>query len=196
MRVSDGLTQEGLQLLQQALEDAKNRHDREQTFAALIALGDARWIMDDPEAARVQYRAVARPGRATASSLYGSRAALSPRCALWRYRPTGERAGIFQACGDVVPSITRFIRRGCFVVTARIPPAGTWTEPTGRREQAARALPVRTATVSDSRLPLLDGSSSVAVEVKRIVSSAPLVLKATISPEESQSPARPSRHAS
>ena len=55
MRVSDGLTQEGLQLLQQAFEDAKNRHDREQTFAALIALGDARWIMDDPEAARVQY---------------------------------------------------------------------------------------------------------------------------------------------
>ena len=55
MRVSDGLTQEGLQLLQQAFEDAKNRHDREQTFVALIALGDARWIMDDPEAARAQY---------------------------------------------------------------------------------------------------------------------------------------------
>ena len=55
MRISDGLTEEGLRLLQQAFEDAKTRHDTAETFAALLALGDARWILDDLETARLHY---------------------------------------------------------------------------------------------------------------------------------------------
>ncbi len=52
---SDGLTQEGLQLLEQARQDAHNRQDNDQTLAALLALGDARWIMDEPDAAEQYY---------------------------------------------------------------------------------------------------------------------------------------------
>lgn len=52
---SDGLTQEGLQLLEQALTDAHNRQDNDQTLAALLALGDARWIMDEPDSAKRYY---------------------------------------------------------------------------------------------------------------------------------------------
>ena len=55
MRINDGSTQEGLQLLQHAFEDATNRHDSGQTLGALLALGDARWILDDPAAAGAHY---------------------------------------------------------------------------------------------------------------------------------------------
>lgn len=55
LRISDGLTQEGLQLLEEALEDSHNRQDNDQTLAALLALGDARWIMDEPDAAKPYY---------------------------------------------------------------------------------------------------------------------------------------------
>lgn len=47
LRISDGLTQEGLRVLEQALKDARNRHNNDQTLAALLALGDARWLMDE-----------------------------------------------------------------------------------------------------------------------------------------------------
>jgi tetratricopeptide (TPR) repeat protein len=49
------LTQEGLQLLDQALQDAHNRQDHDQTLAALLALGDASWIMDEPDTAKQYY---------------------------------------------------------------------------------------------------------------------------------------------
>jgi len=55
MRIGDGLTEEGLRLLQQAFEDSKNRHDTAGTLGALLALGDARWILDDPETAGLHY---------------------------------------------------------------------------------------------------------------------------------------------
>jgi len=55
LRISDGLTQEGLRVLEQALKDARNRHNNDQTLAALLALGDARWIMDEPDAAKQYY---------------------------------------------------------------------------------------------------------------------------------------------
>jgi tetratricopeptide (TPR) repeat protein len=55
MRISDGLSEEGFRFLQQALEDAQNHHESGQTLAALLALGDANWIMDEPEAAKTYY---------------------------------------------------------------------------------------------------------------------------------------------
>jgi tetratricopeptide (TPR) repeat protein len=55
LRISDGLAQEGLRFLDQALKDARNRHNNDQTLAALLALGDARWIMDEPDAAKQYY---------------------------------------------------------------------------------------------------------------------------------------------
>jgi tetratricopeptide (TPR) repeat protein len=55
MRISDGQNREGLQLLQQAFDDAQSRHDRGQMVTASLALGDARWIMDDPQAAGIHY---------------------------------------------------------------------------------------------------------------------------------------------
>ena len=55
LRISDGLTQEGLQLLEQVLKDAHNRQDDDQALAALLALGDAGLIMDEPDAAKQYY---------------------------------------------------------------------------------------------------------------------------------------------
>ena len=55
LHTSDGRTDEGGRLLRQALEDAQGRHDEGQTLAALLALGDARWILDQPDAARKYY---------------------------------------------------------------------------------------------------------------------------------------------
>ena len=52
---SDGRVDEGERLLQQVLQDARGRHDDSQTLAALLALGDARWILDQPETARTYY---------------------------------------------------------------------------------------------------------------------------------------------
>jgi len=56
LHISDGRADEGEKVLQQALEDAQRRHDEERTLAALLALGDARWILDQPEAARSYYQ--------------------------------------------------------------------------------------------------------------------------------------------
>ena len=56
LRISDGRTDEGDRLLQQALQDAQSRHDDDQTLAALLALGDARSILDQPDAARTYYQ--------------------------------------------------------------------------------------------------------------------------------------------
>ena len=56
LHTSDGRTDEGGRLLRQALEDAQGRHDEGQTLAALLALGDARWILDQPDAARSYYQ--------------------------------------------------------------------------------------------------------------------------------------------
>jgi len=55
LRISDGLTEEGLLFLEQALKEARNRQDNDQALAALLALGDARWIMDEPDAAKQYY---------------------------------------------------------------------------------------------------------------------------------------------
>jgi len=55
LRTTDGLTQEGLQILEEALQAAHNRQDNDQTLAALVALDDARLIMDEPDAAKQYY---------------------------------------------------------------------------------------------------------------------------------------------
>lgn len=55
LRISDGLTQEGLRILEEAHQAAHNRQDNDQALAALVALGDARWIMDEPDAAEPYY---------------------------------------------------------------------------------------------------------------------------------------------
>ena len=56
LKVSGEQTREGLELIEQALEDARRRHDGGQEIAALLALGDANWIMDDLEAAGISYQ--------------------------------------------------------------------------------------------------------------------------------------------
>lgn len=53
---SDGRTDEGERLLRQALEGAQRRHDERQTITAMLALGDAAWILDQPNAARTYYQ--------------------------------------------------------------------------------------------------------------------------------------------
>src|SRR5262245_33128689 len=55
LRISDGQNEEGLRLLQETFGDAENSHDNGQVLAALLALGDGRWIMDDPQAAGAHY---------------------------------------------------------------------------------------------------------------------------------------------
>ncbi|HUI72369.1 MAG TPA: tetratricopeptide repeat protein, partial [Spirochaetia bacterium] len=56
LHISDGRTDEGGKLLREALEGAQRRHDEELTLAALLALGDALWILDQLEAARTYYQ--------------------------------------------------------------------------------------------------------------------------------------------
>ena len=53
--VGDGLTEPGLSLLQQAWQDARSREDRGQQLAAIVALGDAHWLLDRADAARLYY---------------------------------------------------------------------------------------------------------------------------------------------
>ncbi len=55
LKVSDGLADEGLREIQQVLDDAHKRGDQEQTLAALMALGDANWILDRAEPAAAHY---------------------------------------------------------------------------------------------------------------------------------------------
>ena len=54
--VSDGSPDRGLVELQQVLDDARSRRDQDQTLAALVALGDANWILDRTEAASAHYQ--------------------------------------------------------------------------------------------------------------------------------------------
>lgn len=53
--VGDGVTEEGLSLLQQARQDARIRQDRGQQLAAVVALGNAHWLLDRMNAARPYY---------------------------------------------------------------------------------------------------------------------------------------------
>lgn len=53
--VGDGVTEPGLSLLQQARQDARTRQDRGQQLAALVALGNAHWLLDRANAARLYY---------------------------------------------------------------------------------------------------------------------------------------------
>ena len=56
LNVSDGWPDRGLVELQQVLDDARSRRDQDQTVAALVALGDANWILDRTEAAWAHYQ--------------------------------------------------------------------------------------------------------------------------------------------
>jgi len=53
--VGDGVTEPGLSLLQQARQDARTRQDRGQQLAAVVALGNAHWLLDRADAARLFY---------------------------------------------------------------------------------------------------------------------------------------------
>jgi tetratricopeptide (TPR) repeat protein len=55
LKISDASSEEGLHEIEQALNDARSRRDDEQTLAALVALGDANWILDRTDMARTQY---------------------------------------------------------------------------------------------------------------------------------------------
>ena len=55
LKVSEGSADEGLQEIQQVLDDARARRDHEQTLAALVALGDANWILDRTQSAATTY---------------------------------------------------------------------------------------------------------------------------------------------
>jgi tetratricopeptide (TPR) repeat protein len=55
LQVGDGLTEQGLSSLQQAWQDARTRHDRGQQLAAVVALGNAHWLLDRMNTARPYY---------------------------------------------------------------------------------------------------------------------------------------------
>jgi tetratricopeptide (TPR) repeat protein len=55
LKVSDDSPDEGLREIQQVLDDARARRDYEQTLAALVALGDANWILDRTDRAITHY---------------------------------------------------------------------------------------------------------------------------------------------
>lgn len=55
LKVNDGAPDQGLSELRQVLSDARSRHDQEQTLAALMALGDAHWVLDRTDAAAAEY---------------------------------------------------------------------------------------------------------------------------------------------
>ena len=55
LKVRDGFQDKGLRDLERALEDARGRQDVEQTVAALLALGDANFILERLEPARSYY---------------------------------------------------------------------------------------------------------------------------------------------
>ncbi len=55
LNVGDGMTEQGLSLLQQALQDSRARQDRGQQLAAVVALGNAQWLLNRTDAARLYY---------------------------------------------------------------------------------------------------------------------------------------------
>lgn len=55
LQVGDGLTEQGLSSLQQAWQDARTRQDRGQQLAAVVALGNAHWLLDRMNTARPYY---------------------------------------------------------------------------------------------------------------------------------------------
>ncbi|MBA2485291.1 MAG: tetratricopeptide repeat protein [Nitrospira sp.] len=55
LQVDEGPVEAGLSSLQQAGHDARARHDTEQQLVALIALGDAHWLLDRMTDARALY---------------------------------------------------------------------------------------------------------------------------------------------
>lgn len=55
LNVGDGLTEQGLSVLQQAWQDARTRLDRGQELAAVVALGNAHWLLDRAKDARRYY---------------------------------------------------------------------------------------------------------------------------------------------
>jgi len=55
LKVRDGLADAGLHEIQQVLDAARARHDHDQTVAALLALGDANWILDRAQGAATHY---------------------------------------------------------------------------------------------------------------------------------------------
>lgn len=56
LQISDGRSEEGMRLLETVLQDAQGRHDETQILAALLALGDAQWVLDQLDGARASYR--------------------------------------------------------------------------------------------------------------------------------------------
>jgi tetratricopeptide (TPR) repeat protein len=56
LNVSDGSSDRGLVELQQVLDEARSRRDQDQTLVALVALGDANWILDRTEVAWDHYQ--------------------------------------------------------------------------------------------------------------------------------------------
>jgi tetratricopeptide (TPR) repeat protein len=55
LEVSDGSPDAGLRGIQEVLDDARARRDHEQTLAALMAIGDANWILDRTDRAVAEY---------------------------------------------------------------------------------------------------------------------------------------------
>ena len=55
LQVGDGSSEQGLSLLQQAWQNAGTRQDRGQQLAAVVALGNAHWLLDQPKDARLYY---------------------------------------------------------------------------------------------------------------------------------------------
>lgn len=55
LSVGDGSTEPGLSMLQQAWQDARTRQDRGQQLAAVVALGNAQWLLDRAKEARQYY---------------------------------------------------------------------------------------------------------------------------------------------
>jgi tetratricopeptide (TPR) repeat protein len=55
LKVSDASSEEGLREIHEVLDAARARRDDEQTLAALVALGDANWILDRIQAATAHY---------------------------------------------------------------------------------------------------------------------------------------------
>jgi tetratricopeptide (TPR) repeat protein len=60
LKVNDGAPDQGLSELRQILNDARSGRDQEQTLAALLALGDANWVLDRTDAAIADYEQALR----------------------------------------------------------------------------------------------------------------------------------------
>lgn len=69
LQVSNDSPEQGLSLLQHAREDARARGDHSQHLAALMALGNAHWLLDHPHDARRFYEAALRLAEAERNML-------------------------------------------------------------------------------------------------------------------------------